>query len=73
MPGLPHTVMRPDIDEIHLVMLALYDYADDYGVSPAQARIMLREAVELAGDIADADADETSQMLADVLAKHTTH
>lgn len=73
MPGSHTPSMLPDIDEIHLVLLALYDYADDYGVSPAQARIMLREAVELAGDIADADADETSQMLADVLAKKTTH
>jgi|GEM_PF-4815335 len=44
-----------DIDEIHLAILSLYDYADDNGVSPAQARLMLREAVEVAAAILDAD------------------
>ena len=47
-----------DIDEIHLVLLGLFEMADEYGVTTAQARIMLREAVEIAGDIADANFDD---------------
>ncbi len=47
-----------DLDEVHLVLLGLFDMADDYGVSPSQARLMLREAVEIAGDIADAEHDD---------------
>ena len=47
-----------DLDDVHLVLLGLFDLADEYGVSTSQARIMLREAVEIAGDIADACYDD---------------
>ena len=46
--------MPRDLDEIDLAILAIYDMTDEAGVSPAQARVMLRERVEIAGDIADA-------------------
>lgn len=47
-----------DLDEIHLVILGLFEMADEYGVTNSQARVMLREAVEIAGDIADATHDD---------------
>lgn len=47
-----------DLDEVDLAILDLYELADEAGVSITQARIMLRERVDIAAEIIDALTDD---------------
>lgn len=44
-----------EVDEIIVTLLQLYDYADDYGVSPQQFARLLHESVDVACEIVDSD------------------
>ncbi len=52
-----------DLDEVTIAILDLYDLADEFGVTTSQARLMLREAVEIAAAILDADTEDWPPML----------